>query len=52
MASYASCFRARLHGQLGHCQQYGKGLFHTCRSNVERLNERLPDASYDALHHS
>ncbi len=51
MASYAACFRPRLHGQLAHCQQYVKGLFHACRSNVERMNERLPDSSYDALHH-
>ena len=51
MASYARCFRPRLHGQLAHCQQYVKGLFHACRSNVERMNERLPDSSYDALHH-
>ena len=51
MASYARCFRPRLHGQLVHCQQYVKGLFHACRSNVERMNERLPDSSYDALHH-
>ena len=51
MASYAACFRPRLHGQRAHCQQYVKGLFHACRSNVERMNERLPDASYDALHH-
>ena len=51
MASYAACFRPRLHGQLVHCQQYVKGLFHACRSNVERMNERLPDARYDALHH-
>ena len=49
MASYARCFRPRLHGQLVHCQQYVKGLFHGCRSNVERMNERLPASSYDAL---
>jgi len=51
VAGYAACFRARLHGQSAHCQQYGKGLFHACRSNVERMNERLPDSTYDALHH-
>lgn len=51
MASYAACFQPRLHGQLAHSQQYIKGLFHACRSNVERINERLPDSSYDALHH-
>ncbi len=51
MASYATCFRPRLHGQLAHSQQYINGLFHACRSNVERMNERLPDSSYDALHH-
>jgi len=51
VASYAACFRARLHSQLANCQRYVKGLFPACRSNVERMNERLPDSSYDALHH-
>ena len=51
VASYARCFRPRLHGQLAHCQQYVKGLFPACRSNVERMNERLPDSTYDVLHH-
>lgn len=51
MASYAACFRPRLHGQLAHRQQYIKGLFHACRSNVERMNERLSDSTYDAPHH-
>jgi SRSO17 transposase len=51
VSGYAGLFRPRLHGQLAHCQQYVKGLFHACRSNVERMNERLPDSTYDALHH-
>ena len=50
MASYAACFRARLHRQLANCQRYVTGLFPACRSKVERRNERLPDSSYDALH--
>lgn len=50
MARYAACFRARLHSQLATCQRHVKGLLHACRRNVERLNERLPDSSYDALH--
>ncbi|MBC7447232.1 MAG: IS701 family transposase [Hymenobacteraceae bacterium] len=37
--------------RLGYCQQYVKGLFHACRSNIERMEERLPDTSYDGLHH-
>ena len=51
VATYAHLFRPRLHGQLANCQRYLKGLFHDCRSNAERMNERLPDAQYDALHH-
>lgn len=50
-ASYGPCFRPRLHGQLSHFQQYIKNLFHPCRSNLERLTERLPDSAYDALPH-
>jgi hypothetical protein len=50
-ASYVACFQPWLHGQLTHCQRYVKRLFHACRSNVERMNERLPDSVYDAPPH-
>jgi SRSO17 transposase len=48
---YGSWFASRLGTRLRYCQQYVKGLFHACRSNIERMEERLPDTSYDGLHH-
>ena len=51
MARYATGFRPRLPGPLAPCQPYITGLLHACRSNGERMNERLPDSSDDALHH-
>ncbi|MEQ1744820.1 MAG: transposase [Saprospiraceae bacterium] len=28
-----------------------KGLFHECKSNIERMAERIPDSDYQNLHH-
>jgi len=33
------------------CQEYLKGLFHECKSNIERMSERIPDSEYQNLHH-
>jgi SRSO17 transposase len=35
----------------GHCQEYLKGLFHECKSNIERMSERIPGSNYQNLHH-
>lgn len=35
----------------GRCQEYLKGLFHECKSNIERISERVPDSDYQNLHH-
>jgi hypothetical protein len=31
------------------CEQYLKGLFHECKSNVERMQERIPGSDYEQL---
>jgi SRSO17 transposase len=36
---------------LVHCQDYLKGLFHECKSNIERMAERIPNSAYQNLHH-
>jgi len=34
-----------------HCEEYLKGLFHDCKSNIERMQERIPDSEYQNLQH-
>lgn len=36
---------------LWHCSAYLKGLFHDCKSNIERMQERVPDTTYQNLQH-
>lgn len=33
------------------CGQFLSGLLHDCKSNIERMAERIPDSDYDQLHH-
>lgn len=32
-------------------RQYLEGLFHECKHNIERMNERISDSEYQQLHH-
>lgn len=33
------------------CGQFISGLLHECKSNIERMVERIPESDYDQLHH-
>lgn len=33
------------------CSQFLSGLLHDCKSNIERMVERVPDSDYDQLQH-
>ena len=33
------------------CEQFISGLLHECKSNIERMVERVPESDYDQLHH-
>lgn len=33
------------------CGQFLAGLLHDCKSNIERMAERVPESNYDQLHH-
>jgi len=33
------------------CEQYLKGLLHECKSNIERMVERIPESDYEQLQH-
>jgi SRSO17 transposase len=36
---------------LSKCSQFLSGLLHECKSNIERMVERVPDSNYDQLQH-
>jgi len=36
---------------MSHCEEYLKGLFHDCKSNIERMQERIPESDYQNLQH-
>ena len=36
---------------MGKCGQFLSGLLHECKSNIERMVERIPDSNYDQLQH-
>jgi SRSO17 transposase len=33
------------------CSEYLQGLFHECKSNIERMTERIIESNYQQLHH-
>ena len=33
------------------CKQFISGLLHECKSNIERMVERIPESDYDQLQH-
>jgi SRSO17 transposase len=49
--SYAQYFVRGKRSVFEHCQNYLKGLFHECKSNIERMSERIPGSDYQNLHH-
>lgn len=42
------CHRRNIIGQ---CEQYLSGLLHECKSNIERMVERIPGSDYEQLQH-
>lgn len=36
---------------ISQCGQYLSGLLHECKSNIERMVERIPESDYDQLQH-
>ena len=48
---YAGHFVRGTRSVFGRCQEYLKGLFHECKSNTERMAERMPDSEHQNLHH-
>jgi SRSO17 transposase len=48
---YKKYFLCGTRSSLGRCQEYLKGLFHDCKSNIERMQERIVDSIYQNLQH-
>lgn len=51
MVRYGKHFYCRRKDRTIHAGEYLQGLFHECKSNVERMAERIPDSNYQQLHH-
>lgn len=49
--TYKFLFQCHRYNQLAHCEQYLAGLFHECKSNIERMSERVPNSDAQNLNH-
>lgn len=50
-SKYRQCFACRRKDRTVHAFEYLQGLFHECKSNVERMVERVPESNYQQLQH-
>jgi len=51
LRSFASLFVCHKTDNLVKCGQFLSGLLHECKSNIERMVERIPNSNYDQLQH-
>lgn len=51
MKGYGDLFVCHTTDNLPKCGQFLTGLLHDCKSNIERMAERIPESNYDQLHH-
>lgn len=51
MKGFSSHFICHTTNNLSKCGQFLCGLLHECKSNIERMVERVPDSNYDQIHH-
>lgn len=50
-SAYKGYFVCGTKNNMSHCEEYLKGLFHDCKSNIERMQERIPESDYQNLQH-
>ena len=48
---YSAFFRVGRKNNVHCCWQYLQGLFHQCKSNIERISEGIAQSNYQQLHH-
>lgn len=51
MKGYGKLFVCHRTDNLPKCEQFLTGLLHDCKSNIERMTERIPESNYDQLQH-
>ena len=51
LTDYEKLFVCGNHNQIDKCSFYFEGLLHECKSNIERMVERVPNADYQKLQH-
>jgi len=51
LKGYDKLFVCHTTDNLPKCEQFISGLLHDCKSNIERMTERIPESDYDQLHH-
>ena len=51
MKGFSGLFTCYKTDNISKCGQFLSGLLHECKSNIERMVERIPDSDYDQLHH-
>lgn len=51
MKGYGKLFVCHRTDNLPKCEQFLTGLLHDCKSNIERMTERIPESDYDQLQH-
>ncbi len=51
MKGFSNFFICHTTNNLSKCSQFLSGLLHECKSNIERMVERIPESNYDQLQH-
>lgn len=51
MKDFSNFFICHTTNNLSKCSQFLSGLLHECKSNIERMVERVPNSNYDQLQH-
>lgn len=51
LKGYGKLFVCHRRDNILKCEQYLTGLLHYCKSNIERMTERIPKSGYDQLQH-
>ena len=51
LKGFCELFRCHRSDNIDKCEQYLSGLLHECKSNIERMVERVPGSDYEQLQH-
>jgi SRSO17 transposase len=51
LKGFGNVFLCHRTNNVSKCGQFLSGLLHDCKSNIERMAERIPKSDYDQLHH-